>query len=305
MPCRAAACQPCSAVLWQIDSAYCDVLGAAHHVTPAPWLPALPRDCAPRRHALPPGYVLKSQMKELLEQERANAKDIAEVIEEERAKVDARTPITEEVRGARGRHPQHAAADYAHSLLVGDCACRNTASSAANNWDGCNLLRTGVPVVRHAALLLHCFCRRCLLGGTPRSAQTVRPSGPQSWRSARRRCAGGGGGACSCASAVIHSHVSSDTFTLSSDPRQTSHQPLLLLGVGCAVAALASHASAFGSLWWVPQLILKLEAGWLCRAHRQHTGPQCACIADTGTPTQLPPLISSPETTAVTLSWQC
>jgi hypothetical protein len=47
--------------------------------------------------------VLKSQMKELLEQERANAKDIAEVIEEERAKVEARTPITEEVRvGAAG-----------------------------------------------------------------------------------------------------------------------------------------------------------------------------------------------------------
>jgi hypothetical protein len=43
--------------------------------------------------------VLKSQMKELLEQERANAKDIAEVIEEERAKVEARTPITEEVGG--------------------------------------------------------------------------------------------------------------------------------------------------------------------------------------------------------------
>lgn len=52
------------------------------------------------KHALPPGYVLKSQMKELLEQERANAKDIAEVIEEERAKVEARTPITEEVFAA-------------------------------------------------------------------------------------------------------------------------------------------------------------------------------------------------------------
>ncbi|KAF6251009.1 hypothetical protein COO60DRAFT_693819 [Scenedesmus sp. NREL 46B-D3] len=52
------------------------------------------------KHALPPGYVLKSQMKELLEQERANAKDIAEVIEEERAQVDARTPITEQVFGA-------------------------------------------------------------------------------------------------------------------------------------------------------------------------------------------------------------
>lgn len=52
------------------------------------------------KHALPPGYVLKSQMKELLELERANAKDIAEVIEEERAKVEARTPITEQVFAA-------------------------------------------------------------------------------------------------------------------------------------------------------------------------------------------------------------
>lgn len=51
------------------------------------------------RHALPPGYVLKSQMKELLEAEAAkNARDITEVIEEERAAVEAKTPITEEVR---------------------------------------------------------------------------------------------------------------------------------------------------------------------------------------------------------------
>lgn len=49
------------------------------------------------RHALPPGYVLKSQMKELLEAEKANAPSIEEEIEAERAKVDARTPITEEV----------------------------------------------------------------------------------------------------------------------------------------------------------------------------------------------------------------
>lgn len=48
------------------------------------------------RHALPPGYILKSQMKELLEEEARNVKDIAESIEEERAKVEARTPITEE-----------------------------------------------------------------------------------------------------------------------------------------------------------------------------------------------------------------
>jgi hypothetical protein len=50
------------------------------------------------RHALPPGYVLKSQMKELLEEEASKVRDIAEVIEEERSKVEAKTPITEEVR---------------------------------------------------------------------------------------------------------------------------------------------------------------------------------------------------------------
>ena len=54
------------------------------------------KDCK-YRHALPEGYVLKSQMKMLLEEEAANAKSVEEIIEEERAKVDAKTPITEEV----------------------------------------------------------------------------------------------------------------------------------------------------------------------------------------------------------------
>jgi hypothetical protein len=58
------------------------------------------KDCK-YRHALPPGYVLKSQMKELLEAERANAPSIEEEIEAERAKVDARTPITEDVSGVK------------------------------------------------------------------------------------------------------------------------------------------------------------------------------------------------------------
>eukprot|EP00877_Chromochloris_zofingiensis_P008620 jgi/Chrzof1/4010/Cz13g17040.t1 len=50
------------------------------------------------RHALPPGYVLKSQMKELLAEEAAkNSRDMSEVIEEERQKVQAKTQITEEV----------------------------------------------------------------------------------------------------------------------------------------------------------------------------------------------------------------
>ena len=42
-------------------------------------------------------YVLKSQMKELLELEAKNAISIEEEIEIERKKVDAKTPITEEV----------------------------------------------------------------------------------------------------------------------------------------------------------------------------------------------------------------
>lgn len=54
------------------------------------------KDCK-YRHALPPGYVLKSQMKELLELEAKNAISIEEEIEMERKKVDAKTPITEEV----------------------------------------------------------------------------------------------------------------------------------------------------------------------------------------------------------------
>ncbi|KAH6797727.1 Zinc finger C-x8-C-x5-C-x3-H type family protein [Perilla frutescens var. hirtella] len=45
------------------------------------------------RHALPPGYVLKSQMKALLEEE-ANKISIEEEIENERAKVASSTPMT-------------------------------------------------------------------------------------------------------------------------------------------------------------------------------------------------------------------
>ena len=51
------------------------------------------------RHALPPGYILKSQMKELLEEEARNVRDVTDIIEEERAKVGGwpkaqiRTPL--------------------------------------------------------------------------------------------------------------------------------------------------------------------------------------------------------------------
>lgn len=38
-------------------------------------------------------------MKELMEEEARNAKDITQIIEEERSKLHARTPINEEVRG--------------------------------------------------------------------------------------------------------------------------------------------------------------------------------------------------------------
>ncbi|KAK2078114.1 hypothetical protein QBZ16_003982 [Prototheca wickerhamii] len=61
------------------------------------WFWACPngKDCK-YRHALPPGYVLKSQMKELLEAEAAAKPSVEEVIEKERAKVDAQTPVTDE-----------------------------------------------------------------------------------------------------------------------------------------------------------------------------------------------------------------
>ncbi|CAD7700321.1 unnamed protein product [Ostreobium quekettii] len=49
------------------------------------------------RHALPPGYILKSQMKELLEEEaRKQRKDVSEAIEEERQSLAAGENITEE-----------------------------------------------------------------------------------------------------------------------------------------------------------------------------------------------------------------
>uniref|UniRef100_A0A803NAB6 C3H1-type domain-containing protein n=1 Tax=Chenopodium quinoa TaxID=63459 RepID=A0A803NAB6_CHEQI len=48
------------------------------------------------RHALPPGYVLKSQMKALLEEE-ADKMPIEEEIEEQRAKVKSTTPMTTEL----------------------------------------------------------------------------------------------------------------------------------------------------------------------------------------------------------------
>ena len=49
------------------------------------------------RHALPPGYVLKSQMAELLAAEAAAAPSVEDEIEDARAKVDAKTPVTEAV----------------------------------------------------------------------------------------------------------------------------------------------------------------------------------------------------------------
>jgi len=49
------------------------------------------------RHALPPGYVLKSEMQAMLAEEKANAVDISETIEAERRAVKATTKITDEV----------------------------------------------------------------------------------------------------------------------------------------------------------------------------------------------------------------
>ncbi|XP_022842895.1 zinc finger CCCH domain-containing protein 11-like isoform X3 [Olea europaea var. sylvestris] len=53
------------------------------------------KDCH-YRHALPPGYVLKSQMKALIEEE-ADKIPIEEEIENQRAKITATTPMTPEL----------------------------------------------------------------------------------------------------------------------------------------------------------------------------------------------------------------
>lgn len=50
------------------------------------------------RHKLPPGFQLKSEIKELLAAQEANKPSIEEEIEAERQLVDAKTPITEQVR---------------------------------------------------------------------------------------------------------------------------------------------------------------------------------------------------------------
>jgi hypothetical protein len=52
------------------------------------------------RHALPPGYVLKSQIKALAAEAAANKKDIEDEIEEARARIAAVTPVTEAVFAA-------------------------------------------------------------------------------------------------------------------------------------------------------------------------------------------------------------
>lgn len=54
------------------------------------------KDCM-YRHALPPGYVLKSQMKQLLEEEAQNQMSVEEVIEQERHMTKSQTKLTTEV----------------------------------------------------------------------------------------------------------------------------------------------------------------------------------------------------------------
>lgn len=52
------------------------------------------------RHALPPGYVLKSQMKQLLEEASANKLSVEEEIDQERMKIKSSTQLTGEVFAA-------------------------------------------------------------------------------------------------------------------------------------------------------------------------------------------------------------
>ncbi|CAI7814820.1 unnamed protein product [Closterium sp. NIES-53] len=63
------------------------------------WFWACPnggKDCM-YRHALPPGYVLKSQMKALLEEEQANKLTVEEMIENERKMTASHTQLTTEI----------------------------------------------------------------------------------------------------------------------------------------------------------------------------------------------------------------
>ena len=55
------------------------------------------KDCK-YRHRLPPGFKLKSEIKELLASEAANKPSLEEEIEAQRQAVEANTPITEKVR---------------------------------------------------------------------------------------------------------------------------------------------------------------------------------------------------------------
>ena len=48
------------------------------------------------RHALPPGYVLKSQLKAMMEEEKASRRTDEEILEEERAKIGEGVPVTQE-----------------------------------------------------------------------------------------------------------------------------------------------------------------------------------------------------------------
>jgi len=51
----------------------------------------------PYRHALPPGYVLKSEKKKTAEEEEAEKTPLEEIIEDERKNLTTRTPVTKEL----------------------------------------------------------------------------------------------------------------------------------------------------------------------------------------------------------------
>lgn len=69
------------------------------------------------RHALPPGYVLKSQIKALAAEAAANKKTVEEEIEEARAHIKASTPVTDAVFQAWKRRKTAAAAAAAQQRL--------------------------------------------------------------------------------------------------------------------------------------------------------------------------------------------
>ncbi|KAL3142366.1 hypothetical protein ABBQ38_002703 [Trebouxia sp. C0009 RCD-2024] len=121
------------------------------------------KDCK-YRHALPPGYVLKSQMKELLELEAKNAISIEEEIENERKKVDAKTPITEEVF-SKWKHEKREVVRRQQEEAIAERKRKGILSGREIFAQVCVPLPVEYPILPSDRLCLYCLvlvrCQAC------------------------------------------------------------------------------------------------------------------------------------------------